>query len=207
MTDTTRTLSEIRATCTKAARGAGCAWGVAEEAGLAARVLESHGLPGLGVLARLFGTERNCGTANDARATCGLRAMVTLSDRLPFTEDAVPEGAVAGPLLLAAPLILAARESGTSFTLAWEGAVLHCMPEGVVAQGALDRAVAERVTVTPAPGGAGQGAGPDWRSRAVDHGDWTRLEALAARTLVPETEASRAAGAGPADTGATVAGD
>ncbi len=44
--------SEIESVCTKAARGAGMSWGLAEEAGYAAGWLASHGLDGAGVLAR-----------------------------------------------------------------------------------------------------------------------------------------------------------
>lgn len=42
----TFSLNEIEAMAKKAARGAGYAWGPAEEAGKAVRWLESHGLPG-----------------------------------------------------------------------------------------------------------------------------------------------------------------
>jgi hypothetical protein len=90
MIHVSRTLSEIRATATKAARGAGHDWGMAEEAGLATRVLESHDLPGVHVLARLL-------SGAGGAAQCGLRAMAALSDRLPFPDDAIPEGPVAGP--------------------------------------------------------------------------------------------------------------
>ena len=45
-------LNEIESLCKKAARGAGLSWGLAEEAGKAARWLSAHGLDGPGVLAR-----------------------------------------------------------------------------------------------------------------------------------------------------------
>ncbi len=44
--------NEIESVCTKAARGAGMSWGLAEEAGYAAGWLASRGLDGAGVLAR-----------------------------------------------------------------------------------------------------------------------------------------------------------
>ncbi len=198
VTGVSRTLSEIRATCTKAARGAGCDWGMAEEAGLAARILESHDLPGVRVLARLLSEGAGCTSCRVAGSACGLRALAALSDRLPFLDDALPCGPVRAPLLLAAPVILLAREQGAAYTLAWEGAVLRCTPEGVSAKGNVDAPRAASVSLEPAPGSPATPRAPDWRGRGVAAGDWDTLERLAARTLVPETEASRARGAGPA---------
>jgi hypothetical protein len=202
MTEVLRTLSEIRATATKAARGAGFDWGMAEEAGLAARVLESRGLPGVRVLARLLNGRACCDRVLGTGARNGMWEMVALSDRLPFPEEAMPTGPVAAPLLLAAPLILFARERGLAFTLAWDGAMLRCTPEGVTAHGAVGAETAERVSLEPSPDGHTEPCPIDWRSRAVRLCDWDRLEHLAARTLVPETAASRARGAGPADAAA-----
>jgi hypothetical protein len=199
MTEVSRTLSEIRATAAKAMRGAGCDWGMAEEAGLAARVLESHDLPGVRVLARLLGGEPDCRTGRAHGAACGVCAMAALSDRLPFADEAIPEGPVAAPLMLAAPLIVIAREQGVSYTLRWEGAVLRCTPEGIVAEGEVDAGITTAITLDPAPGSPAAPVPPDWRSRSVDAADWAVLERFAAKTLVPETPASRAAGAGPAD--------
>jgi hypothetical protein len=192
MNAVSRTLSEIRATATKAARGAGHDWGLAEEAGLAARILECHDLPGVHVLARLL-------SGAGGEAGCGLRAMAALSDRMPFPDDAIPEGPVAAPLLLAAPLILFAREQGTAHTLRWDGAMIRCAPDGVVAQGAVDADVGFGIMLDPSPGSPDAPRGPDWRSRILSAGDWDVLERLAAKTLVPETAASRTLGAGPAD--------
>lgn len=45
------TRPEVEALCTKAARGAGMAWGLAEEAGFAAGWLQAHGIDGAGALA------------------------------------------------------------------------------------------------------------------------------------------------------------
>lgn len=195
----TRTLSEIRATCTKAARGAGCPWGLAEEAGLAARVLESHGLPWVRVLARLFETRRDClpGAADAPR--CGIRAMAALSDRLDRDGAGLPEGPVAAPLMLAAPLLLAARSEGLSGTLTWPGAAIRFGPDGVVASGVLDAPEADRVTLRIGRTAGGAMQGGDWRGRAVDARDWAALERLAARMLVPESEGSRRGGAGPGE--------
>jgi hypothetical protein len=202
VTEVSRTLSEIRATCTKAARGAGCDWGMAEEAGLAARLLESHDLPGVRVLSRLLSVGTGCASCRKASSACGLQALAALSDRLPFLDDALPDGPVRAPLLLAAPVILLAREQGAAYTLSWEGAVLRCTQEGVSAEGAVDAPLAAFVSLEAAPGSLGRPRAPDWRSRSIAESDWDMLERLAAKTLVPETEASRARGAGPADAAA-----
>ena len=47
-------LNEIEALSKRAARGAGMAWGMAEESGKAVRWLESHNLPGVTLLAELL---------------------------------------------------------------------------------------------------------------------------------------------------------
>ncbi len=70
----TVSLNEIDAMARKAARGAGYAWGLAEEAGRAVRWLEARGLPGLAALLRHL--ER--GAPNE---TSPLLAGATLSDR------------------------------------------------------------------------------------------------------------------------------
>lgn len=199
MREVLRTLSEIRATATKATRGAGYDWGTAEEAGVAVRILESHGLPGVSVLAHVLSCSPGCESKLGEGGQNGLRAMVSLSDRLPFPEEAIPAGPVTGPLMLAAPLIPFAREQAVAFTLRWDGAVLHCTPGGILAKGDLRAEVAAGVTLDSAPVSLIAQRGPDWRSRLVAAADWNCLDSLAARTLVPETAASRARGAGPAD--------
>ncbi len=192
MTTVRRSLSEIRATATKAARGAGCPWGMAEEAGLAARVLEAHGLDGVGALANLFASTRACAcTGHNDAPTCGLSAMTALSDAMP--EDMRDMNAVVAPLLLAVPLLL---QKDAMWSLDWDGGGVVCGAGGCRAHGETAPAVAEglrfsRVALRDDMCLA------DWRSRDVPETAWDTLEILAARTYVPETEASRAAGAGP----------
>lgn len=196
MTEVSRTLSEIRATATKAVRGYGCDWGMAEEAGFAVRVLESHDLPGVRVVAQLLAEARDCTTCRHGLTICGLAAMTALSDRLPSVEDGVPVGPVDSPLLLAAPLITYAQAHGLTYRLAWDTGAVVCGPSGVVAEGTLDAPIAASITLEQLQDDLTQSRGPTWRSRSVAAQDWEHLEALAARTLVPETETSRALGAG-----------
>lgn len=198
----TRTLAEIGATATKAARGAGCPWGLAEETGMATRLLEAHGLPGVAALARLFDTPRACACAGcDGAAACGLASMAEIADR----AHRIAEGAeirldhVAAPVLLAGPLLLAARRLGVAFEVTWPGARLVCSREGLAASTEIDVCPATakdiRVSCTkdiglPVPQNIG--------SREVPADSWARLQALAEATMVPESEGSRARGAGPA---------
>ena len=50
----TLSLNEFETLCTRAARGAGLPWGLAEEAGKAARCLAEFGLPGAQLLVRIL---------------------------------------------------------------------------------------------------------------------------------------------------------
>jgi hypothetical protein len=65
-------LNEIEAQLRKAARGAGLPWGLAEEAGKAARWLAMHGIDGLPASAALF--EQNDGRPYDELAPMESRA-------------------------------------------------------------------------------------------------------------------------------------
>ncbi len=188
---TTRTLSEIAATCTKAARGAGCPWGIAQEAGTAARLLEAHGLPGTTTLAHLFSAPRSCACTGQAdAAACGLAQMVALSDAPP--DQALRIDTVAAPLLMLAPLIL----EGGSWRMDWEGGAAGCGPDGAWIMGEAPKVAS--VTIKRQQDGQ-KGTGSSWHSRPVLPEAWAALQSLAARTYVPETDASRASGAGPDD--------
>ncbi len=197
---TRRTLSEIAATCLKAARGAGCPWGLAEEAAMSARQLSSHGLPGAEILARTLSTPRACDCIGAADApACGIALAARVSDRLADIADGRPldlPDAVGAPLIAGA-LLLGARRHGMAFRLSWEGGAIICAPGSLRAEGStsgdapVTGLIAERCDSPPgltSPGPA---------SRIVAAPAWDTLDRLAARTLVPETEQSRAAGAGP----------
>lgn len=200
---TKRTLSEIAATCQKAARGTGCPWGLAEEAGMAARLLSSHGLPGAATIAAILTTPRSCtctGAVSGPR--CGLEAMAALSDRIASitTDRAYHTGAVTGPMVVVAAL-LAAKSDGPGYRLSWPGAALCVTSEGVSVELCPDAwpVQADDMTVSVLEG-SGDVADPAYQpsaqARSVDQATWQVLEDLAARTYVPESEASRASGAG-----------
>ncbi|MHC4974961.1 MAG: DUF3726 domain-containing protein [Planctomycetota bacterium] len=101
----TFSLNEVEAMGKRAARGAGLDWGIAEEAGKAARWLTAHGLPGPELLAQLL--TRNEGKSYDELAPvstddvwqaesgclCPLIAGAALSDR---AAEGVAEGVAEG---------------------------------------------------------------------------------------------------------------
>lgn len=208
-------LNEIEAMGKRATRGAGLDWGIAEEAGKAARWLTAHGLPGPELLAELLTRnedrsyeelapvsvdgvwEARCG------ALCPLIAGAALSDRAAelATGHEIVLGSIAFPLLLAPYAACGARSRGAPVELGWSEVTLIIAPDGGLAVQGETAAVAARTAdavhcrlagkdaVTPPPAGAG---------RAVDAETWSRLSAYAHRTFAPATEASRALGAGGA---------
>lgn len=166
------TLAEITATGRKAARGCGCPWGIAEEAGAAARWLEARGMPGVEALAALVSEQETCCTQGGT--PCALRLGASLADRAPLLgDDPLDIRAHNHPLLILAQLGHAATATGQSVTLHWG---------------------AERATLTPDSPPAQHAAS------LVADAAWTTLKQRAHKTLVPATEASRAgAGAGTHD--------
>lgn len=191
MSQITRTLSEITATATKAARGSGCPWGLAEEAGMAARLLESYGLAGVAALADLLETPRVCGCTGQADGPrCGIAALAELADAPPDTD--LELGPTAAPVLLLA----ACLTEGGAWRIDWPGGGVACDSTGATAYGARAPKVADQLTVRRGATDQ-QLVPPSWHSRALKPADWHRLDAFAQKTYVPETAESRAAGAGP----------
>ena len=202
-TTTRLSLTEIDALCRKAARGGGCPWGMAEEAGRASRWLASHGLPGPEALAALLDTPRDCrcGAATQGPG-CALNLGVELSDAAETVakHGTVQFGVVASPLLMLAQAGQAAQALNVSLMLQWTGFRATCSPDGlwIELDESRDTAVAQDVVCILAPS-SGPARPPASSSRPVDSAALHRLETLAARTCAPATDASRARGAGAAN--------
>lgn len=85
-------LGELQALATKAARGAGLSWGLAQEAGWAVRWLEARGLPGAAALAEALpdgAPQIPIGAAlSDGALAAAPAEMVGHPLLRPFTEDA-----------------------------------------------------------------------------------------------------------------------
>lgn len=196
----------------KATRGAGYAWGLAEETGKAARWLCAHRLPGLPVLAALlalndgkpYGDIAPAGDEDVWRAAsgvlCPLIAGVALADRC----DEIARGRVirlaqtAYPFLITPFLGRAATYTGTAFALSLENEEIVCSERGVHAdmtEPHLHTSLTESVTCMVAPVPAGLTAERDG-SVEIDAPTWARLNAFAQRTYVPASEGSRLSGAG-----------
>lgn len=205
----TYSLNEIEAMGKRAARGAGHHWGIAEEAGKAARGLAARGLPGPELLAGLL--ERTKGrpyaelapVATDGmwRAPSGpLCPLVTGAALVDRTERIAAGGIALGPvyfpLLLAPFLAMAAKASGAAMTLSWPGTEVTVLPDGgLLAEGTLSAPDANSASCTGATSNA-EPAQADRCPHVVADDSWRRLGAFAQRTYAPATEASRMLGAG-----------
>jgi len=214
-------LNEIRALATGAARGAGLPWGVADEAGRAARWLEARGLAGLsaldGALERLSATDwRRCVPVPEGavwRAESGemegLLAGMTLADRaggpLPFSGGgALVLTGVQWPLLAVPFLAGVAQVSGArlAVSLGARTPAIAIGPQSVSeACHALEgMALAETIRIEIAGDGPML---PDLLrldgSIPVGSGVYARLARRVALTHVPESAESRDRGAGAGD--------
>lgn len=208
-------LNEIEAYGRRAARGAGMSWGLAEEAGKAARWLCAHGLPGVELLLRLL-------TANDGRpydgmtpavdanrwesrdrALCPVCCGAALSDRI---ADLVPGeelvlNALAYPLLLAPFLDHPRYPHNGSYALRWPGLRMWVSAQGVEIEFGeasvlyRERADEAKLSVDPRrqvnPTHYPRIAGVDVQTPV-----WHALDDLGKRTYVPASAESRTRGAG-----------
>ena len=208
------TLSEIEALSRKAARGCGMDWGLADEAGKAARWLSSHGLPGAEVLARLL--MRNDGKPftilcpvelatgpwhGRSEELCPLIAGASLVDRaaLLIANQETSLARIAHPILTLPFVARAAALTRQSLQLSWPGVRIDCLTDGIVIDAdpvSLLTEVVPGITVRTTPASArGAARAPSAASQPVASEALETLTRLAHRTLVPATEASRA-GAG-----------
>ncbi|HEV3045538.1 MAG TPA: DUF3726 domain-containing protein [Roseiarcus sp.] len=201
-------LNEIETIVLKAARGAGMAWGLAEEAAQAARWLAARCLPFEALFASLLESEawrsqvRIDGTSLSPRLAdgwlCPIQAGAWLSDlgdNLPVRIERV-----LCPLLLAP---FAARRKG-QFELAWEGATL-LFDVGAVASPP-QRLAALHIARTDAaelkPAGVFEARRsllvPNKGGSSIDVAGWSKLQNFEARDYVPASLGSRLSGAGAA---------
>lgn len=205
--------SEIEAIAVKATRGAGFDWGVAEEAGMAARCLVEAFLPGLHLLLACLEAPRGSppgipGTSWQAPLNgvlCPLATGVALSDRAAMLDgpgaNDITIRRLGYPALLLPFAVQVAARCGQTFRVTWSGVDVIAMPAGLltVLSSTLEAPEASevtlsRVTGTPRP------LKPVQTGCRVGLGVWRRLDALALATTVPATSSSRAgAGSGSSD--------
>ena len=204
-------LNEIEAMGKRAARGAGLTWGLAEEAGKAVRWLTACQLPGPEMLNEILtfndGTDYvelspvSVETVWQARSgrLCPLVAGPSLSDHaLDLAAGGEIElGKTIKPLMLAAYAAVAAKFTGVAIELVWPGAIVIVTPQGIsiegdhvnasLVEGVRCRRTATKQNVTE----------EGLLGREVDVEAWDNLSLFMHRYLAPNTEESRAAGAGP----------
>lgn len=173
-------LSELRSLVTKAARGAGVSWGIAEEAGWAAEWLARRGMPAA-LWATVWLEDRLQGRPGPVE--CG----AALADRLAFGDhpgpQPIPDG-MSAPGYLLPFLHLIAQRHGAVALLAPDGEAARIDPSGEVRFGP---GWARRTHGwTTAPANTPSVARPAVPASVIDS-----LEALALRTTVPPSDQSR----------------
>ena len=192
-------LNEIETTATKAARGAGLTWGMAEEVGWATRWLASHRIADVThlLISLLEYQERMPGAADSP-----IRVGTELTD---FGLTAATRGT---PLLVSHPVWLIpfaariAEKDGKPISMTYGATELVLEPEAgrtaLWSRGAIGIPAEALVIVDDDETGAPLPDRIQWCAggHQVDEAAWRRLEQWVARTYVPATELSRLSGAG-----------
>jgi len=208
----TFSLNEIEVMGKRAARGAGLSWGLAEEAGKAARWLTARALPGPEALARNLACDDGR-TYDDlapvsvdgvwrARAgrlcplVCGA-ALCDLAGDIAAGRE-IECGAMAHPLLLAPNAAAIARLADIAVELSWPGIVMAFTSHGHAIEGSHEALMARCVDQVRCRRSQRAAASSPANASgcAVDAEVWERLNSFALRTFAPATDASRLAGAG-----------
>ena len=175
-------LGEISSLVTKAARGAGHPWGVAQEVGAAVRWLGERGQPGAEACAQwLSGEEGAC------PITVGLGVLDQARGQLP--RDL---GSIAAPMLIL-PFVARSLAAEEARVVLVDGVEVIVSPDAVDVPGGLP--VLARVQVAD----CAEHARVRERATRVPTIDLRALDVLNAfanRTYAPATEASRLLGAG-----------
>ncbi len=210
------TLAEIESHLRKAGRACDLPWGLAEEAGKAARWLAAFNLPGpelmLEHLHNLRGPayERfvpDC-AADPWKAPGGILCPIVtgaaLADRAAdlLAGRSVELAGTAFPLLLVATLGQAARFHETGFSVEWSDLRVECMGHALRFDGPRLSLFAQAATsvVCRHVADAKPGMLASTQAYVIERSVWRRIDALAAETYAPATEESRAgAGAGLID--------
>lgn len=202
-------LTEADALAQKAARGAGLGWGMAEEAGYAVRWLSAHGADGLGALLACLTTQRSAPKlAQGQIAGQGQGPLCPLETGSVLLDSAeIENGPLSGSLLLAPlcqPLLLlpflaqAGSVLGQQLVLSYRGGTVALPAPAILpaAQQALCGPFQLSLAGPLGPEGPGPNAPLPQGRATCDGPTLAALDALALKTTVPATEASRQSGAG-----------
>ncbi|WP_168771121.1 DUF3726 domain-containing protein [Palleronia sediminis] len=209
--------NEVASLCTKAARGAGMSWGMAEEAGFAAAWLVSHGVDGPGYLsahleqADGMAWSELCPTPTpgkwrnaDGRTLCPIILGATICDHADLPQGAaagrrIEFGPVGMPILLVPFLAYLAQARGLAIALSWPGGMARIGAGGteLSAAAALLGCKTLDLTLDAEPAAPGRPSAAPIPNAHTAAETIAILNAFAMRTTVPASEASRA-GAGSA---------
>lgn len=203
-------LNEVEAMARKAARGAGYSWGMAEEAGKAARWLCATGIDGVAVLTRVLAHADGQDPARMAPAAlhgdwraeaaemCPLMAGAALSDSaFDWSGEGKRIENIVAPVMLLPFAAFAARQLATAVTVEWAGA--RAVTDGSGTSLELDD---QGLLLDPAglvsvrTGGRLEDPLPPRDRARPEAADWAILVRFAHRIYVPDTEESRLKGAG-----------
>ena len=210
------TLAEIESSLRKASRACGLSWGLAEEAGKAARWLAAFNLPGPELMLQHLTNLRGPEYARFVPACdsdpwkapggilCPIVTGAALADRAGdlLAGRPVELAGTAFPLLLVATLGQAARFHATGFAVEWSDLQIECLAHALRFDGprlSLFAQAAPTVICRHEPN-AKPGLWASSQAYGIDGSVWQRIETLAAETYAPATDESRAgAGAGLID--------
>jgi hypothetical protein len=215
-----QTLVEIEGYFRKVARATGLHWGLAEEAGKAARWLAAFNLPGpelmLNHLQSIEGKDYQQYKpviGSDAisdlwqaidETLCPIITGAALADRatLLLNGHTINLGSVAYPILLAATIGQASRCHNMIITTSWADVKLSCYGNGIRIEGNRDDLWRDNIGAVSCQQTFGTlpEQMPSTLAYAIDSEVWRVVDELAFRTYAPATELSRAgAGAGLSD--------
>ena len=203
--------NEIETLCLKAARGAGMAWGMAEEAAFAAAWLSGMGIDGPSLLLRhLLKLDATGGipviskgqwTATTSGALCPIAVGVALDDRAKLDDGpcsgAVTIAAVQYPCLTVPFLWRMARAMHTPLRLEWDYGAVSIVDTGDLDNNDLSPLLSIkqcRLRITPVTGKASDRppvTSTPVKMLTLSAATLGELNALAMRTTVPASDASR----------------
>ncbi|MEO0566644.1 MAG: DUF3726 domain-containing protein [Pseudomonadota bacterium] len=205
-------LGEVQSLSVKAARGAGMEWGLAEEAGMAARWLCVHGLPGVEALAGLLRDQDGGDYASsrpqtrswpwyaEGQSLCPIKTGAAICDRARLIKSG--EGfalqSTAWPILLAPFLASAASLTGKALKVSWQHVAVCVSSDSTSVDGNVDMLMCPEtanVAIKEVSALQCELLLPHFRARP-DEASLEYLTRLAHRTYAPETEQSRLSGAG-----------
>ena len=188
---------EFQALVTKALKGAGYPWGLADDGAAAARQLAKWGVSPVGSIVDLL---ESCDAESVVRATdpaewaqastplCPLSVGATLNDDRRAVGSDLP--AVASVLLLA-PFVHRHVSPTQAMRLTWSSGSLTVMVDGIAIDGEPPSAATLHIDEPPP-----EPPVPHASRVTIAASDLARLEHFAHRTYAPATEESRRRGAG-----------